>query len=83
MKNGRKYCIASPNYDFGHADVSKIQIGALGLSLEQKFLFVYDYGDEWTFLVEIDVITDANKESVVPYAVESQGDAPQQYDDFY
>jgi hypothetical protein len=37
----------------------------------------------WTFVVEIDVITDTNKESVVPYAVESQGDAPQQYDDFY
>lgn len=76
-------CIASPNDDFGHADASKVQIGAIGLSSKQKFLYVYDYGEEWTFIVEVDNIKEDSQQLFNPYVKETKGEAPQQYDGFY
>ncbi|WP_255550008.1 plasmid pRiA4b ORF-3 family protein [Sporosarcina sp. E16_3] len=74
-------CIASPNDDFGHADASKIQIGAIGLSNKQKFLYIYDYGDEWTFAIEVDGINENAKQILNPYVQEAKGEAPEQYTD--
>ncbi|WP_255485507.1 plasmid pRiA4b ORF-3 family protein [Sporosarcina sp. BP05] len=74
-------CIASPNDDLGHADASKIQIGAIGLSTKQKFLYIYDYGDEWTFAIEVDGINENAKQILNPYVQEVKGEAPEQYTD--
>lgn len=76
-------CIASPNDDFGHADASKIQIGAVGFITRQKFLYIYDYGDEWTFLIEVDDINENAEQILNPYVQETRGEAPEQYSDFY
>ncbi|MBE1556791.1 plasmid pRiA4b ORF-3 family protein [Sporosarcina limicola] len=84
--DGRKWshdCIASPMDDSGHADASKVQIGAQGLFPKQNFLYVFDYGDEWTFVVEIDQINENILELVNPYVKAEKGKAPQQYADFY
>lgn len=77
--DGQKWsrdCIASPNDDFGHADASQIQIGAVGLMLKQDFLYVFDYGDEWTFTVEVDQINADVQDLIHPYVKEEKGKAP-------
>ncbi|HJF31087.1 MAG TPA: plasmid pRiA4b ORF-3 family protein, partial [Sporosarcina psychrophila] len=61
----------------------KVQIGAIGLSSKQKFLYVYDYGEEWTFIVEVDNIKEDSQQLFNPYVKETKGEAPQQYDGFY
>ena len=76
-------CIASPNDDFGHADASKIQIGTIGFSTKQEFMYVYDYGDEWTFSIEVDGINENAEQILNPYIQETNGEAPEQYGDFY
>lgn len=76
-------CIASPDDDFGHADASKVQIGMVGLLEKQQFLYVYDYGDEWTFVVEVDEIEGDIQELFNPYVEDAKGNAPKQYGDYY
>lgn len=59
-----------------------MQIGALDLSSGQKLLYVYDYGDEWTFIVEVDDIKGDTQQLIRPFVKETKGNTPQQYDNF-
>ncbi|XJZ28095.1 plasmid pRiA4b ORF-3 family protein [Bacillota bacterium Lsc_1132] len=80
--DGRKWsqdCIASPYDDYGHPDASRVQIGSIGLQPQQKFLYLYDYGDEWTFIVEVDHIDEKDFEPFASYVAEEKGEAPEQY----
>ena len=46
----------------------------------QKFIYVYDFGRNWTFLVElISVSKEENPKLTYPYAVRAEGIAPSQY----
>ena len=44
-----------------------------------KMLFVYDYGDEWRFRVEVREISKLPPESTVPRVTAEVGKAPEQY----
>jgi hypothetical protein len=44
-----------------------------------KMLFVYDYGDEWRFRVEVREISKLPSESAVPRVTAEVGKAPEQY----
>lgn len=44
-----------------------------------KMLFVYDYGDEWCFRVEVREISNLPPESTVPRVTAEVGKAPEQY----
>lgn len=72
-------CIASP-HDYGdHPNAAKVQIGAVGLYVGQKILYLYDYGDEWCFDVEVEKIEEKGQQVVSPYIKEEKGTAPAQY----
>ena len=47
---------------------------------KKQMIFLFDYGDEWTFLVECTAIVDANPKMKYPKLIEKKGRAPKQYE---
>ncbi|WP_438316154.1 plasmid pRiA4b ORF-3 family protein [Sporosarcina sp. FA9] len=83
--DGKKWsdnCIASPDDDFGHRNSEKVRIDSLCLQLGQKFLYLFDYGDEWVFNVLVEDINTNNTDAILPYVSAEKGLAPEQYFDF-
>lgn len=58
---------------------NKIKVETLELSEKQKFLFLFDFGDDWHFNCEVKKITDTPEKE--PYISEIVGEAPEQYPD--
>ena len=59
--------------------VKKIKINQAFKSAGQKMLFLFDYGDEWRFVVEVKEIKQSEKWDLKPVILESIGKAPLQY----
>lgn len=53
-------CIASPGDDSG-INAADIQIGSAGLREGQRFMYLYDYGEEWIFSITLENVA-ARKE---------------------
>jgi hypothetical protein len=69
---------ASPNADDGpHAD--EVTLGELGLKPKQKFLYLFDYGDEHQFEVEVVEVRPNAQPGRYPKLIDSRGEAPEQY----
>lgn len=66
-------------YDDEGPHVDEVKIGELALYEKQKFIYIFDYGDEWTFNVEVDDIEDSKVKLLRPQILESKGEAPNQY----
>ncbi|MFD3157923.1 hypothetical protein ACFIJ5_13795 [Haloimpatiens sp. FM7330] len=62
--------------------VDEVKIGELDLNEKQSFLYIFDYGDEWRFKVDVYSIEKMNVSLLEPQIVESKGQPPQQYFDF-
>jgi hypothetical protein len=57
-----------------------VQIGELDLRLKQRFLYLFDYGDEHRFEVQlISINVDAPKDVSYPRELERHGEDPEQY----
>lgn len=68
----------SPYDDDGpHVDV--VRIGELELTVGQKILYLFDYGDMWRFLVELEEIRTEGIKPDNPMIIESKGKSPKQY----
>lgn len=83
--DGKKWsndCITSPNDTFGHPNAELVKIGKIGLSPKQRFLYLYDYGDEWTFTVEVEHIEEIDSVQFEPFVKAEKGKAPLQYGDY-
>lgn len=72
-------CIASPHDSSDNPNAAEVKIGDIGLEPGQKFLYLFDYGDEWSFVVEVEDIKLNSRESFSPYVKEEKGKAPAQY----
>jgi hypothetical protein len=59
--------------------VDEACVGELGLSVGQKFLYLFDYGDQWEFQVEVEDVRQEGKKPRRPKIVEERGKAPEQY----
>ena len=59
--------------------VKKTKIAQTFQSPGEKMLFLFDYGDEWRFSVELKEIKTGGKGSLKPVVLESIGKAPEQY----
>ncbi|WP_375603614.1 hypothetical protein NOX90_03755 [Wolbachia endosymbiont of Anurida maritima] len=74
-------------YDFGdpvndnEKSVKKSYIYKV-FQLNKKMLFLFDYGDDWMFLVECLGISDPKDSIKYPVVVERKGAAPPQYPDY-
>lgn len=45
----------------------------------KKLLYLFDYGDEWRFIVQCQSVESAKRGEDYPQVLESEGDAPEQY----
>lgn len=68
---------ASPYADGPSA--AQVRIGDLSLRMKQKFLYLFDYGDEHRFEVQLVGINPEAAKGDYPKLVESHGKAPRQY----
>lgn len=59
--------------------VKKTKVSQAFQNPGEKMVFLFDYGDEWHFSVELKEIKDAGKGSSKPVILESIGKAPEQY----
>ncbi|MDD4192067.1 MAG: plasmid pRiA4b ORF-3 family protein [Mangrovibacterium sp.] len=79
--DGRKYsenAYHSPYCDEGpYAD--EAIIGELALYEKKKFLYLFDYGDSWTFAVQLLMINADEIPPGQPEIIELKGEAPEQY----
>ncbi|MFQ6039763.1 MAG: SEC-C metal-binding domain-containing protein [Candidatus Poribacteria bacterium] len=72
---------ASPYAD--GANAARMKIKDLRLRMKQKFLYLFDYGDEHRFEVQLTEINpDASKKTRYPRIVEKHGEAPSQYEEW-
>ena len=62
-----------------HAKGVKKTLISSVFQVKKKMLFVFDYGDDWTFLVECMNIADPIAEVKYPRVVEKVGEGPEQY----
>jgi hypothetical protein len=49
---------------------------------KKKMAFLFDYGDDWIFLVECKQITEPLPKTKYPRVIEKIGEAPEQYADY-
>lgn len=60
---------------------TRMRIESLNLKPKQKFLYLFDYGDEWRF--EVEFLREGFPEKTdYPRIIDSRGEAPQQYTDY-
>ena len=62
--------------------VDEVKIGAVELYKKQNFLYLFDYGDQWRFNVEVFNIEEINMRLLNPEIIESKGEPPEQYPEF-
>ncbi len=62
----------------GAKGVEKVQVVQAFLRKDKKMLFLFDYGDDWEFIVHLKEIKTRGKVSY-PRIVKEKGQAPEQY----
>jgi len=70
----------SPRCGYSYESADGHMLENFNLTPKQKFLFLYDFGDEWHFTVTVEKIID--EITLEPIIVDSRGDAPSQYRSF-
>jgi hypothetical protein len=59
--------------------VERTKVNQVFSERNKKMLFLFDYGDEWHFIVELKGIESPRENQRYPFVAESVGDAPSQY----
>lgn len=67
--------------EYGERDTTKYKLAQVGLEKDKKFLYLFDFGDEWWFSCKVLRVIDGVCEDTE--VVRSVGDAPEQYPDYY
>ena len=72
-------CEEHVNLDFNGPNSSCTKLKELGLSKDQKFLFVFDFGDGHNFEIVVEGFGETKKGTSYPVILEAIGEAPEQY----
>ncbi len=67
--------------DSPFSGVKKTRVNRVFTQPKKKMLFLFDYGDEWHFRVELTTIEPAQREKPYPSCMKSVGKARSQYDE--
>lgn len=59
--------------------VKRTKISKAFHQIEKKMLFLFDYGDEWHFIIELKGIESSKEGKKYPFVAEAIGNAPSQY----
>lgn len=72
--------------DIGEEPLTSVSKGVKNTKISQAFhnpgekmLFVFDYGDDWHFIVELKEKIEVKERNIKPVILESIGPAPEQY----
>jgi len=68
-------------YEDEGISADEVEIGELDLIEKESFLYIFDYGDEWLFNIEVLIIKKEVIEEFQGKIIESKGELPQQYPD--
>lgn len=63
----------------GDKSVKKTKIGEVWKNIGDKMLFLFDYGDNWLFVVELIGFGAAEPKTKYPRVLKKSGQAPEQY----
>jgi len=74
-----EYSLPSPESKARSA--KRASIDSLALKPKRKFLYLFDFGDEWWHSVQLLGIRQEEPKGKYPRVIESQGEAPSQYDE--
>jgi Plasmid pRiA4b ORF-3-like protein len=76
----RRYTLKSaPGKKAG--EVSTTTIDTLGLSINEHFAYLFDFGDEWWHQIDVMTISDPNSQGKYPKITQKEGASPPQYAD--
>jgi hypothetical protein len=77
----RKYYITATNSPNNPLEVisSSITIESLDLQPEERFLYIFDFGDEWIHIIDTVSTDGASDGKKYPRVTEKEGEAPHQY----
>ena len=83
-KNRRKEysCNPEPFPADESANSSDIELRKLSLKKNQKFLFVFDFGDDHQFGIKVEGFGKVQKGKKYPLILEEKGKAPEQYPNY-
>src|SRR5258706_3160806 len=79
QRGDERYRFAAPWEEDSYLWTDDGVIGELGLTLKHKFLYLFDYGDNHEFEIEVVNIRPQAEPGEYPRVVERQGKAPAQY----
>lgn len=87
VKSTEKYELFADMEDQGiepvdSKSVEKTKINQVFKNKGDKMLFLFDYGDNWEFIVELKDIKALETKKSYPFVVKSSGVAPEQYPSF-
>lgn len=63
----------------GAKSVEKTNIGDVWKNIGDKMMFLFDYGDEWRFVVELKAFSEESANTEYPRVIKKVGQAPEQY----
>lgn len=71
-----------PKEAHGAKSVKKTSIDAVWKNVDDKMLFLFDYGDEWRWIIVLNGYAEKKADIEYPRVLSSSGDAPEQYAEF-
>ncbi len=80
-RTGSRLKALHPFMDEG-PDATEIKIGSLPLRVGDFMVYLYDFGDNWQFLVTLEEVRPPDAKLKNPRVLEKKGKAPEQYPDW-
>lgn len=74
-----EYGLPDPNGDRKIKNSKRTKIDSIHLQEKKKFLYLFDFGDEWHHPIQVLSIREEEAAGRYPRIVESKGEAPPQY----
>lgn len=65
-----------------YKSVKRTKVGKVFDHIGKKMLFLFDYGDDWRFIVKLQAVEEQKVNQKYPVLVEARGEAPPQYYDY-
>ncbi|MDR6553033.1 plasmid pRiA4b ORF-3 family protein [Paenibacillus qinlingensis] len=73
-----RFAFYSPD-DGEEPGADEAELGELNLRIGQTFLYIFDYGLEWHFQINVESVSDMNSKGSNPQLLDGKGKSPKQY----
>lgn len=62
---------------------ARVRIDSLNLKTHERFAYLFDFGDEWGHVIEVESVEQSAGRAKFPKVIKKKGKAPPQYEDEY